>query len=776
MYLERRTPGNGPSAVLPHASLNPAQVEAVETVTGPLLIIAGAGSGKTRVLTFRVAHMIRQGVAPWNILALTFTNKAAGEIKERLLHICGEQAARNIWAGTFHSVFARLLRSHAEVLGYSPSFSIYDTDESLSVIRSAMQSMSISNQLISPNAIRAAISAAKNQLIGWEEYGRNVQDLRERSIAKVYEAYERQLRGNNAMDFDDLLVNMIRVLKSSPEMLHAIQSRFTHICVDEYQDTNRAQYAAVKLLADAHHNLCVVGDDAQSIYRWRGADIRNILDFQKDYPDAKVVRLEQNYRSTKNILAAADAVIRNNRNQLPKELWTDNEEGNKIHVYANRDDRDEADRVAHVIELECSGYQTQYKDVAILYRTNAQSQALEDALRRKGIPYTIISGISFYKRKEVKDVAAYLRLLINPRDAESLLRIVNEPARGIGDTSMQRLRSYAEDNDLCLLDAFRDAERIEALTKRAQKAAKEFATLVTTFAAYVGVKAPDELAKEYIDATGLLRMYQAQHTEEAEDRAANIERLLTDIYEYTLREEEPSLEAYLQQLSLVSDVDEADTSQNRVSVMTLHAAKGLEYPAVIITGVEEGLLPLVKDTSHPDEREEERRLFYVGITRACKRLYLTYSERRLRFGTVEYTRPSSFLYEMPSPILHWPGRKENVAERTRFDAPSSASYGYSSGSSYGSSSRSPARPAQAPRPPAPVFSDIPQAESYSQVEPEAASIPLKRGMKVRHKLFGDGTIELVIGVGDQQKVSVVFASVGRKSLMVKFAKLEVISA
>ncbi|MFM8568743.1 MAG: ATP-dependent helicase [Candidatus Kapaibacterium sp.] len=765
MYLERRTAASDASAAALHASLNASQTEAVETVTGPLLIIAGAGSGKTRVLTFRIAHLIRHGVAPWNILALTFTNKAAGEIKERLLHICGEQAARNIWAGTFHSVISRLLRTHAELLGYTQSFSIYDTDESLSVIRSAMNSMSISNQLVTPNAVRSAISAAKNQLIGWEEYARNVQDLRERSIAKVHEAYERQLRSNNAMDFDDLLVNMIRVLKSSPEMLQSIQSRFTHICVDEYQDTNRAQYAAVKLLADAHHNLCVVGDDAQSIYRWRGADIRNILDFQKDYPEAKVVRLEQNYRSTKNILAAADAVIRNNRNQLPKELWTDNEEGNKIHVYSNRDDRDEADRVAGAIDLECSGYQTQYKDVAVLYRTNAQSQALEDALRRKGIPYTIISGISFYKRKEVKDVAAYLRLLINPRDSESLLRIVNEPARGIGDTSMQRLRSHAEDRGLSLLEAFLEADRIEALTKRAQRSAKEFATLVTTFAAYVGVKAPDELAKEYIEATGILRMYQSQHTDEAEDRAGNIERLLTDIYEYTLREEEPSLEAYLQQLALVSDVDEADTSQNRVSVMTLHAAKGLEYPAVIITGVEEGLLPLVKDTSHPDEREEERRLFYVGITRACKRLYLTYSERRLRFGTVEYTRPSSFLYEMPAAVLHWPGRKENVAERTRFDLPQT---------SQGSYHRAPARPAPAPRPPAPAFSDIPSSESYSQMEPEAAAVPLKRGMKVRHKLFGDGTIELVIGVGDQQKVSVVFSSVGRKSLMVKFAKLDVI--
>ncbi len=770
------------------AGLNPAQAEAVATTDGPLLIVAGAGSGKTRVLTFRVAHLIQRGVKPWNILALTFTNKAAGEMKERIKHICGDNAARQVWAGTFHSIFARLLRSYAEALGFTNSFSIYDTDDSLSAIRGAMHSLNISSQLVSPAVVRSTISSAKNQMTSWQDYASAATDFRERQIAKVYEAYQRALVRNNAMDFDDLLLNMIRLLQQNDEMLQTVQSRFTHILVDEYQDTNRAQYIAVQLLASGHRNLCVVGDDAQSIYRWRGADIRNILDFQKDYPEAKIVRLEQNYRSTKHILASADAVIKNNRKQIPKTLWTDNEEGSVIHIYSNRDDREEADRVMQIIDMEMRTHGTKFNDVAILYRTNAQSQALEDALRRSGTPYTMVSGISFYKRKEVKDAAAYLRLLLNPSDAESLLRVVNEPARGLGDTSLQRLRDHAAQREITLFDAFQEAENVEGLMKRAIKAAHDFASLVQNYRQQIATMPPDDLARQYIESTGLMQHYQAQKTDEAEDRLNNIVRLLTDISEYTLREEEPTLEAYLQQLALVSDVDEADTSQNRVAVMTLHAAKGLEYPCVIITGVEEGLLPLVKDNSHPDEREEERRLFYVGITRACKRLNITYAERRLRFGNVEYSRPSSFLHELPAESIDWQGRREQVQERTRFDDYSSApsaqhggsggSGGSSSGSRFGQRPASSGRPQQTFRQPAsktqPRFDDMPAQESYSQLETAPADVPLKRGMRVRHKLFGDGKVEVVVGEGQNQKVAVMFPGVGRKNLMVKFAKLEVL--
>ncbi len=768
------------------AGLNPSQAEAVSTVDGPLLIVAGAGSGKTRVLTFRVAHLIQKGVKPWNILALTFTNKAAGEMKERIKHICGEKAARQVWAGTFHSIFARLLRGYADVLGYTNSFSIYDTDDSTSVIRAAMNSLNISSQMISASAIRSAISAAKNQMTSWQEYSNTAAEFRERQIAKVYEAYERQLHKNNAMDFDDLLLNMIRLLRHSDEMLVAVQQRFTHILVDEYQDTNRAQYVAVQLLAGGHRNLCVVGDDAQSIYRWRGADIRNILDFQKDYAEAKVVRLEQNYRSTKHILASADAVIKNNRKQIPKTLWTDNEEGHVISIYSNRDDREEAERVLQIIEMDARTHGTKYNDIAILYRTNAQSQALEDALRRSAVPYTMVSGISFYKRKEVKDAAAYLRLLINPSDAESLLRVVNEPARGLGDTSLQRLRDYAGDRGTTLFEAFQQADSVEGLMKRAAKAAREFVGIVEHFRSQLDSMAPDDLARQYIEATGLMRHYELMKTEDAEDRLNNIVRLLTDISEYTLREEDPSLEAYLQQLALVSDVDEADTSQNRVAVMTLHAAKGLEYPSVIITGVEEGLLPLVKDNSHPDEREEERRLFYVGITRACKRLYITYAERRLRFGNVEYTRPSSFLHELPAESINWQGRRENVQERTRFDEASSSNsgpsrYGAARSSAPGATSNRsdaaqsrPSTPYRQTPSPRKNFDDMPPSENYSQIEPSHADVPLKRGMMVRHKLFGEGKVEIVVGEGQNQKVSVIFPGAGRKNLMVKFAKLEVL--
>ncbi len=769
--FDNQTEGHSAEDIL--KKLNPSQAQAVSTINGPLLIVAGAGSGKTRVLTYRVAYLIQSGVKPWNILALTFTNKAAGEMKERIKTICGETAARQVWAGTFHSIFARLLRSHAEALGYTNTFSIYDTDDSLSAIRAAMNSLSMSQQLVTPQAVRSVISSAKNQIHSWEDYANSASEFREKNIAKVYEAYEKALRRNNAMDFDDLLLNMIRLLRQNDEQLQKIQSRFTHILVDEYQDTNRAQYIAVKLLASAHRNLCVVGDDAQSIYRWRGADIRNILDFQKDYPEATIVRLEQNYRSTKNILAAADALIRNNRKQIPKTLWTENDDGHTINIYASRDDREEAERVVQIIQSESRGHNLRYNDIAILYRTNAQSQALEDALRRNGVPYTMVSGVSFYKRKEVKDAASYLRLLINPSDAESLMRIVNEPARGLGDTSLQRLRDFAVQENCSLFEAFERAEHCDSLMKRAQKAAQDFAALVNRFRAELNDKAPDDLAREYIEATGLLQMYQLQKTEEAEDRVNNIVRLLTDISEYTLREEEPSLEAYLQQLSLVSDVDEADTRSNRVAVMTLHAAKGLEYPAVIISGVEEGLLPLVKESSHPDEREEERRLFYVGITRACQRLYITYSERRLRFGSVEYSRPSSFLHELPETSIQWHGKRESSYERTRFDSPPSSS-------SAASPPRyvTPPKRSAAPPPPPPArkaFDDIPSTESYSQLDSSSEDIPLKRGMRVRHKLFGEGTIELVVGVGQQQKVTVLFPGIGRKNLMSKFAKLEVLS-
>lgn len=757
-------------------SLNDAQREAVITKDGPLLIVAGAGSGKTRVLTYRIAYLIQHGVKPWETLALTFTNKAAAEMKERITHICGEQAARRIWAGTFHSIFARILRMEADALGYTNTFSIYDSDDSLSVIRGVMSSLNIPSQTVSPQNVRSVISNAKNQMISWQDYANRAGDFRERQIAKVYEGYEKQLRKSNAMDFDDLLLNMIRLLESSEEMLQRYQQRFSHILVDEYQDTNRAQYIAINLLAGGHRNICVVGDDAQSIYRWRGADIRNILDFQKDYPDAAVVRLEQNYRSTKNILAAADAVIKNNRKQIPKTLWTENEQGHEIYVVSNRDDREEAERIVNIIQNEAIAHTISMREVAILYRTNAQSQAIEDALRRAGVPYMMVSGISFYKRKEVKDVTAYLRLLINPNDAESLLRVVNEPSRGIGDTSLERLRSWAAAHDSTLFEAFTRAAEIGTLMKRAQNAALDFAALVNKYREKLGELPPDELAQEYIEATGLLRAYKEQHTDEAEDRLNNIIRLLTDLAEYTLREEEPSLEAYLQQLALVSDVDEADTSQNKVAVMTLHAAKGLEFPVVIIAGVEEGLLPLVKGDAHPDEKEEERRLFYVGITRARQRLYITYAERRMKFGNVEYSRPSTFLRELPEEVVSWKGKRDAQAsfERNRFDeAPSSSSY--SQTPSYYSPPPKVKVPVQ--RSSAPAFDDIPKEENYSQIDEGSSGggdVHLRRGMTVRHKLFGDGKVESVVGVGQNQKAIVYFPGVGRKNLMVKFARLEVV--
>lgn len=807
--------------------LNPAQSSAVTTLSGPVLIVAGAGSGKTRVLTHRMAYLIASGTKPWEILALTFTNKAAQEMRERIGGILGEKRAKHIMAGTFHSVFARLLRYDAESLGYTSSFTIYDTDDSLSAIKNAMQLLSISQQTLSPTSVRSAISSAKNQMISWQEFMNSASEFRERQIGKIYEQYERRLKMSNAMDFDDLLLNMIRLLESSPDMLAKYQAKFSHILVDEYQDTNRAQYIAITLLAGGHRNLCVVGDDAQSIYRWRGADIRNILDFQKDYPETNVIRLEQNYRSTKSILSAADGLIKNNRKQIPKTLWTDNDQGQNIHVLPNRDDRDEAEKVAVIIQNEVRKHNAEPKDIAVLYRTNSQSQALEDALRRSNIPYTIVSGISFYKRKEIKDTTAYLKLLINPLDAESVLRVVNEPARGLGDTSIERIKAWADAQNVPLIIAFSRADEIPALQKRAQTAAKEFAQLIERYSAKVEQLPVDDLALEYIEATGLMRMYKELHTDEGDDRHNNIVRLLTDIAEYRLRDEEPSLVAYLQQLALLSDTDLTDTSTNRVALMTLHAAKGLEFPAVIIAGAEEGLLPLIKGDSHPDEKEEERRLFYVGITRARMRLYITYAERRMRFGSVEYSTPSSFLYELPADVIDWNGKNERRQaefERTRFDSPATNSQRppqfnpytqVQSGSdkkskppmnvgvnpqslpdstSSDSSRSKPALTAPSFNLPdiigkgntskkssssydqtasANEYSQMGESE-YSQIEPTHLASSVRKGMKVRHKLFGDGAVESVVGVGDNQKAVIYFPGIGRKNLMVKFAKLEIV--
>ena len=750
--------------------LNERQAEAVTTTEGPLLIIAGAGSGKTKVLTVRVAHLLKNGVPSHNILALTFTNKAAQEMKGRIGHLIGSFEARGIWAGTFHAIFARMLRAHAEELGYTSSFTIYDTDDQSAAIKAIMNQLGVSQQTLPPNGIRSRISAAKNAMISWQEYVRQADSIVDKQTGQIFEQYEKRLRQSNAMDFDDLLLNMIRLLEQNPDILEHYQDRFRYLMVDEYQDTNRAQYRVVNMLAKKYRNLCVVGDDAQSIYRWRGADIRNILDFERDYTEAKVVRLEQNYRSTKTILAAADSVIKNNSKQLKKTLWTDNPEGEKISLLSCRDDREEAQHIVRALRnrIETNGYN--YSDLAILYRTNAQSQALEDAFRRDNLPYNIVSGVSFYKRKEVKDTIAYLRLLVNPSDSESLMRVINEPTRGIGQTTMKRLEGYAMDNSVALYDVLKTIGSIPRIQTRTSTAVKNFVDIVDRHRELLDELPPASLAQQYIEATGLPGMYKQQDTEDSLDRWNNIERVLDHILEQQELDEDLTMAGYLEQIALVSEQDDPKLGSNRISMMTMHAAKGLEFPVVVIAGLEQGLFPLAKAETDALEQEEERRLFYVGITRAREQLLMSYAERRYRFGELVFSRPSMFLSEIDhecfAPASRTMARSGNSmpGSQTR-PSPSRKS---TSGRA-GGLPMAPRAP-QAPKNPANEYSQMPDAESYSQT----SEGPLRKGQQVRHPMFGVGVVAALSGSGQNAKATVDFTNGKRKQLMLAYAKLEVL--
>ncbi|ROL62041.1 hypothetical protein D9V86_02800 [Bacteroidetes/Chlorobi group bacterium ChocPot_Mid] len=729
--------------------LNPEQVKAVQHIQGPLLVIAGAGSGKTRVLTHRVAHLIENGVAPYNILALTFTNKAAREMQGRIAKIVSEDSAKKIWAGTFHSVFAKILRFEAELLSYSSSFSIYDTDDSLSLIKKILNEENIDHQKFNPQGIRHRISSAKNRMIDWDVYQNTADNIIDKQTGFVFERYEKRLKQANAMDFDDLLLNMIRLLQKNPDILEKYQNKFKYLLIDEYQDTNRAQYVIINLLARKHKNICVVGDDAQSIYGWRGADIRNILDFQKDYSDATVIRLEQNYRSTKIILAAADSVIKNNLRQMKKKLWTDNPEGELIQVISSLDERFEAEDIVEKIKsLTKENSEYSNKDFAVLYRTNAQSLALENAFRKHNLPYIIIGGISFYKRKEVKDTLAYLKLLYNQLDEESLLRVVNEPPRGLGSTSIRHITEYARAHKISLFDAFYQSERNINLQSRAINSAMNFAMMIQKYINLKNSVNPAQLAIDYIEETGLLQMYQEMGTSEAQDRWNNIQQVLSDISMFLKREPDATLDDYLQQMTLMTDIDEKDLSQNQVKLMTLHSAKGLEFPVVIIAGLEEGLFPLRRTDMNKDEEEEERRLFYVGITRAEQKLFLTYAQRRMRFGSYIENAPSHFINEIDRKYL------QSLSALTKRNEPKPD-----------------------------ILNNFLNSEKKKQIvfpsgkQTNDNTVPsdefnFKTGDMVLHSKFGKGKILAMAGEGNNAKAVVQFNSVGKKVLMLQFAKLE----
>jgi len=727
--------------------LNSEQVKAVQHLEGPLLVIAGAGSGKTRVLTHRVAHLIEKGVPPYNILALTFTNKAAKEMQGRIAKIVSEDSARKIWAGTFHSIFARILRFEAEILKYTSAFSIYDTDDSLSLLKKILNEENIDHQKFNPQGIRHRISSAKNRMIGWDEYQNSADNPIDKQTGFVYERYENRLKQANAMDFDDLLLNMIRLLQKNPDILEKYQNKFKYLLIDEYQDTNRAQYVIINLLAKKNKNICVVGDDAQSIYGWRGADIRNILDFHEDYSDSTVIRLEQNYRSTKIILAAADSVIKNNLRQMKKKLWTDNAEGELIQVLSSLDERFEAeDIVERIKSMTNESGEFTNKDFAILYRTNAQSLALENAFRKYNLPYIIIGGISFYKRKEVKDALAYLKLLYNQQDEESLLRVVNEPPRGLGQTSLRYITDYARTHNITLFDAFFQSEKNVNLQGRAINSAMKFIQMVQKYINLKDSVNPAQLSIDYIEETGLLQMYKDMGTTESQDRWNNIQQVLSDISMFLRREPEGTLDDYLQQMTLMTDIDEKDMSQNQVKLMTLHSAKGLEFPVVFISGMEEGLFPLGRTEQNKDEEEEERRLFYVGITRAEQKLFLTYAQRRMKFGSYQDNAPSHFINEIDRKFL-----QSSVSFKKRTEQKQEVINNY-------------IRKEQQK-----TFLKNSQAKSaVTSVE----EFDFKTGDTVLHSKFGKGKILAMAGTGQNAKAVVQFNSVGKKVLMLQFAKLE----
>ena len=749
-------------------NLNEQQIIASTTINGPLQIIAGAGSGKTKVLTCRIAYLIEQGIKPWNILALTFTNKAAKEMQKRIAELLDEQSANSIWAGTFHSIFARILRIEAEHINYDRNYTIYDTDDSLRALKNIMKLQKLAKE-VKPNSIFNAISNAKNSLILPADYEKDATSKFERIVAECYRPYQQYLRENNAMDFDDLLVNTY-LLFDNKAVLSKYQDKFHYILIDEFQDTNKVQNGVISRLASSRQNICVVGDDAQSIYRWRGADISNILSFGKNYPYCKTIKLEQNYRSTKNILAAADCVIKQNKNQLKKELWTDNAEGSKIKLYNFDNDKDEAQSIVSFISSNIG--MTSLRNVAILYRTNAQSLAFENACRLYNIPYIIVGGMSFYKRKEVKDVLAYLQVLVNPSDNISLQRIINEPPRGIGDTSIDKIEMYANRNGISFFTALNHIDRIDIKQKKTIQHIYKFKELIAKHTDLVNQNAIPEHLVEYIKSTGIIEYYKEIDTPDAHDRLRNIEQVLNDLFDY-LKDSTNTLQDYLAETSLITDIDAKDLTEDRLTLMTVHSAKGLEYDNVYIVGMESELFPLAS-AKEEAEIEEETRLFYVGITRARKELTLSYCDKRYKFGNVSFPSPSYFLHGIDVDLL------VDSVGNTFLNEDKKQSY---SDVSVNSGINSFVRTNKAnpfpsfnkvntfqPKKSYPVFDDMQYEDNYSQLPTNSS--PYRIGDVVKHKQFGTGKILAMTGFGDSLKLTVFFGDVGKKQLIAKYANLE----
>ena len=740
--------------------LNPQQQEAVECTEGPLLIIAGAGSGKTRVLTQRIAYLITEKqVNPWNILAITFTNKAAGEMRDRVDQLADVNGG-SVWVSTFHSTCVRILRRFIDRLGYDTNFTIYDTDDQKHVIKEIIKQMDLDTRMYKDRALLYAISSAKNELISPEEYQLSVAgDWNGQVISKVYKAYQRMLKQNNALDFDDLLMKTVELFQSQPDVLDSYQERFRYLMVDEYQDTNTAQFALVNLLAKKYRNLCVVGDDDQSIYRFRGANIRNILDFEKNFPDARVIKLEQNYRSTQNILKAANAVIANNRGRKKKTLWSERDEGEMVHLRQFMNAFEEAEYVAGDIRAKVREG-AEYSDFAVLYRTNAQSRLFEEKFLMANIPYRLVGGLNFYARKEIKDLLAYLKTIDNARDDLAVRRIINVPKRGIGAASVNKAADYAEEQGISLYEAMRRADEVPGLARAAAKL-KGFTQYIDSLRAMAGILSVEELLHKVIDQTGYVRELEAEDTEEARGRIENIDELITKVVTYEEETENPSLSGFLADVALVADIDMEDEDTNKVLLMTLHSAKGLEFPNVYLTGMEDGIFPSYMTITSDDvmELEEERRLCYVGITRAMNDLTMTSCKTRMIRGETQYNKVSRFVHEIPRELVDLgrdslPERKKE-AEIQKQNTWKKAMQDF----------RKPAAYSQ-------TMFDKPSLTKGSSLVSAAGAPDYEVGDTVRHIKFGTGMVLNIVKGAKDYEVTVDFEKYGVKKMFAAFAKLQ----
>ena len=766
--------------------LNDKQYEAVIKTEGPCLVIAGAGSGKTKVLTHKIAYLMQEKhVKPWNILAITFTNKAAREMKERVEKLVGDAAA-DMWIGTFHSICVRILRKWIDRIGYESSFVIFDTSDQKTLVKQCMKQLELDDKLFTDRSVLSEISNAKNEMLEPETYAkRAVGDFRKEKIAGVYRMYQEQLKKNNAIDFDDIINFTIKVLSENPDALEYYGEKFKYVLVDEYQDTNKAQFTLVTLLAARYGNITVVGDNDQGIYSFRGADISNILNFEKDFPGTSIIKLEQNYRCTGNILKAANSVIKNNETKYEKKLWTQNEEGSLPEVFMGDDEYGEATFITQQINHLKREEYYKYSSFAVLYRMNSQSRAIEDILRREDIPYKIVGGLKFYERKEIKDIIAYLRLVQNFSDNLSLQRIINEPKRGIGKTSLEAVEKLAEEQNTSMFDIIKRAD--EFGLNRVFVASREFIQTIEEIAKQKDQISISELVKLILNKTGYTRALELENSVEAENRIENLEEFLTVTMEFEEQEADATLASFLEGITLSSDIDGMEENEDSVTLMTLHSAKGLEFPAVFLVGMEEGIFPGYKSIGEPKELEEERRLCYVGITRAKEHLYLTCAKKRTIFGSTSYNAVSRFLKEIPKELLE--GYDDVFGEKEEREEETFKDYTYSW--EYGKNSRK-YNPEMGGVKTYRFDRDIGvaaasstnqfgfrTAESFlnSLNKPKTSDVDINKyqeGQRVYHKKFGEGTINSLEPEGNDIKVDINFDKVGHKRLMAKFAGLEII--